>query len=170
VRQLWGAAALLALELAGACGDAGTGPVVPPVALLPFRVPPHVAMSAVVASDSLGVAEVWLVLTNPSAATDTILYFVCAAAGLLYPEGSRHSTWQSSPPPSPAACGADVVFRLVLPPYATRAMLAGRLAGSGLIPQPPPGRYVAAAVFNDGTAVRLIRAGRVVCTAAGCAA
>ena len=170
MRPLWGAAALLALELAGACGDAGTGPVVPPVALLAIRMPPHVAVSAVVAPDSLGVAEVRLVFTNSSTATETILLSLCAAAAVLYTEGSRHSTWQSSPPPSPAACGADVVFRLVLPPYATRAMPAGRLAGSGLIPQPPPGRYVAAAVFDDGTAVRLIRAGRVVCTPAGCAA
>ena len=170
MRRHRGAVATVAFMLAGACGDSSTGPEVPPLALLPLVLPAHIGVHAAVVPDSTGVATVWLVLTNPSASTDSIVYGVCAAAALLYPEGSEQAVWQSAPPPGPTACAPDYAVLLVLPPSATRSILAGRLSASGLIGQPPAGRYVAAAAFRDGTAIRLLRAGPVVCTALGCAA
>jgi hypothetical protein len=161
---------VLAVAAACGCREASTAPHVPPLALLPLALPTHVAVDATVAADSDGVAAVWLVLTNQSTRTDTVTYGACPAAALLYIDAAGQAAWQSAPPPGSAECAPDYLVLLVLPPSATRAIRAGRLAASGPIGQPAPGHYLAAAAYHDGTTLHLVWAGPVVCTLAGCAA
>ena len=120
--------------------------------------------------DSLGVAAVWLALTNLSARTVTITYGVCAAAAVLYAEGAQQAAWHNGELPSPSSCGPDVVWQLTLFPNGVGAIPAGRLAFGGSVPALPTGRYVAAAAFDDGGTVRLLQAGFVTCTSARCTA
>jgi hypothetical protein len=164
---------LVVLVGVAACASE-TGPSLPSLFLQETGVPADIAVGAVAVTDSTGVATVWLTFTDTATHPDTITYGVCSFAALLYPEGSSRAAWQSvSTEPHP--CPALAVL-LAIPSGGTRAALAGRLAGAvaagseePLVPAPPVGRFTAAAVLNDGTRYRIIPAGAVTCTAAGCA-
>ena len=164
MRRLRVATVLAALTLTISCEDS-TGPTIPDIPLSAIQVPAQVSLSAVVLPDSDGVGAVWLAFTNGGTATDTIIYGPCAFAAVLYPAGTGDPGWQSA---SAARGCPDVAFLLPLLPGATGSVLAGRLAASAGVPQPPVGRFDAAAMLNDGSGLRLVGAGTVTCSTAGC--
>jgi len=166
MRQLRVAAVLAALAIAISCEDS-TGPTIPDIPLDAIQVPAQVSLSAVVLPDSDGVGAVWLAFTNRGTSADTIAYGPCAFAAVLYPAGTGDPGWQSA---SAARGCPDVAFLLPLLPGATGSVLAGRLAAQPAdgIPQPSVGRFDAAAILNNGGRLRLVGAGTVTCSTAGC--